>query len=119
MRKDINKLVRDRIPEKIVRVGKNAHIRILDDIEMEKCLERKLVEEVNEYLSDKTVEELADIIEVVYAICKMRGVSKEELEGQRVTKAIANGAFDEQIFLEYTETIGHVSEKGEIIYHSK
>ena len=78
-------------------------MRILDDKEMIKCLENKLQEEVKEDVEDRSVEELADILEVIYALCKMKGVSKEELERTRAIKEIARGSFNEKIFLEYVE----------------
>ena len=103
MRKEHYKLVRDRIPEIIEREGRKPCARILDDNEMIKCLENKLQEEVNEYVEDRSVEELADILEVIYALCKMKGISKEGLEQIRANKEIARGSFNEKIFLEYVE----------------
>lgn len=103
MRKEHYKLVRDRIPEIIEKEGRKPYVRILDDQEMMKCLENKLQEEVNEYVEDRSVEELADILEVIYALCKMKGISKEELEQTRAVKEIDRGLFDEKIFLEYVE----------------
>ena len=103
MRKEHYKLVRDRIPEIIEKEGRKPYVRILDDQEMMKCLENKLQEEVNEYVEDRSVEELADILEVIYALCKMKGISKEELEQTRAVKEIDRGLFDAKIFLEYVE----------------
>jgi len=103
MRKEHYKLVRDRIPEIIERDGKKAYVRTLDDMEMIKYLESKLQEEINEYIEDRSLEELADILEVIYALCKAKGVSKEELERTRAIKERARGSFDKKIFLEYVE----------------
>lgn len=103
MRKDHYKLVRDRIPEIIESEGRTAYVRVLDDSEMIKCLENKLQEEVNEYIEERSVEELVDILEVMYALCKLKGVSREELERTRAIKEIARGSFNEKIFLEYVE----------------
>ena len=103
MRKELNKLVRDRIPETIEQEGRKPHVRVLEEKEMVMHLEAKLQEEVNEYLEDKSVEELADILEVIYALCETKGVSKEELERTRAIKEIARGAFKNRIFLEYVE----------------
>lgn len=103
MRKDYYKLVRDRIPEIIENEGRTVHVHVLDDKQMITCLENKLQEEVNEYIKDRSVEELADILEVIYALCMMKGISKEELERTRTIKEIARGSFDEKIFLEYVE----------------
>ena len=38
----------------------------------ESCLKNKLFEEVNEYLEDESVEELADTLEVIYALCQIK-----------------------------------------------
>lgn len=103
MKKIHNKLVRDFIPEIIEQDGRKASIRILEENEMIKCLENKLQEEVNEYINDHSVEELADILEVMYALCKVKGVSREDLERAREKKEIARGAFNKRIFLEYVE----------------
>lgn len=46
-------------------------------------LEEKLNEEVKEYLEDKSLEEMADVLEVLYSICSARGYTKAELEAER------------------------------------
>lgn len=103
MKKEYNKLVRDRIPETITQSGRMPHVRILDEKEMISCLEAKLVEETNEYIEDKSVEELADILEVIYALCEIKGISKEQLERTRAIKEIARGVFKQRIYLEYVD----------------
>lgn len=62
------KLVRDKIPDIIKASGKIPVTRILDDKEYLEQLERKLDEEVAEFHESKSLEELADILEVVYAL---------------------------------------------------
>lgn len=98
-----NKLVRDRIPEIIENSGKTAHTYLLGDKEYIAELDRKLGEEYAEYQADKNIEELADMLEVIYAIAKARGASVEELERVRKEKAEKNGAFEKRIFLEGVE----------------
>ena len=98
-----NKLVRDKIPEIIERSGKTAHIQILGDDEYVTALEKKLDEECAEFHKDKNVEELADIMEVVYALTKAIGSSPDELERVRKEKAEERGGFGKKIFLEYVE----------------
>ena len=100
-----NKLVRDRIPEIIENVGKIAYTRILGDGEYLTELDRKLGEEFAEYQADKNIEELADMLEVIYAIAKARGVSVDELESIRRAKAEKNGAFEKKVFLEEVEEV--------------
>ena len=60
------KLVRDKIPEIIMAKGNSAVTRLLSDEEFSESLKRKLCEEVNEYLADGTVDELADIYERIF-----------------------------------------------------
>ena len=49
-------------------------------------IEKKLSEEVEEFQNDKNPEELADILEVIYRIAQLRGISKEKLEEIRINK---------------------------------
>jgi predicted house-cleaning noncanonical NTP pyrophosphatase (MazG superfamily) len=97
-----NKLVRDKIPEIIRANGEMPVTRILDDKEYLQELVRKLDEEVAEFKSDMSLEELADIQEVVLALADTIA-NREELEKVRVEKAKARGRFHEKIFLEKTE----------------
>ena len=95
-----NKLVRDKIPEIIEKENKVCDIRILDDDEYLKMVDAKFDEELAEYHKDQNLEELADVLEVLYAATKARGYSLEELEACRKKKADKRGAFEKKIFLE-------------------
>ena len=94
-----NKLVRDRIPEIIKSEGRIVKIKILNDEEYRCELNKKLQEEVNEYIEDNNIEELADIVEVIYGILNSMDVSIEEFEKVRKDKEEKRGAFKEKIFL--------------------
>lgn len=94
-----NKLVRDKIPEIIKKAGKTPEYEILSQAEYIEMLEKKLDEETAEYHASKNVEELADILEVLFAIGKTKGVSPEQLDNIRVEKAEKRGKFDERFFL--------------------
>lgn len=98
-----NKLVRDKIPEIIEEDGKTCKTRILSDEEYIASLEAKLNEEVAEYQADKNLEEMADVLEVLHAICIARGYSLEELEALRAKKVNERGGFLRKIFLECVE----------------
>jgi predicted house-cleaning noncanonical NTP pyrophosphatase (MazG superfamily) len=98
-----NKLVRDKIPDKITCNGGKAAYHILSEEKYIVELDKKLNEEVKEYQADKSLEEMADILEVLHAICKARGYTIEELEAKRKGKVEVNGSFDEKIYLEYVE----------------
>ena len=97
--KQYNKLVRDRIPEIIEASGKNCVTEILSDADHLELLDAKLDEELAEYHKDQNVEELADLLEVIYAAAKARGYTLEQLEVVRAEKASKRGAFEKKILL--------------------
>ncbi|MBT6646181.1 MAG: nucleoside triphosphate pyrophosphohydrolase, partial [Thaumarchaeota archaeon] len=75
-----NKAVRDKIPEIIKESGKNCNVKKLKDSEFLVELEKKLVEELSEYQESKNVDELADILEVIYRISELKGITSDELD---------------------------------------
>lgn len=94
-----DKLVRDKIPEIIERSGKQCEVEILSDEKYLEMIDKKLDEELAEYHKDKNLEELADLLEVIYAATKARGYSIEDLENVRAEKAEKRGGFDKKILL--------------------
>ena len=98
-----NKLVRDKIEEIMIANGAKPITRILSDEEYLKELDKKLLEEVKEYLESGEIEELADIEEVILAILNAKGQTKENLEEIRKKKVLKRGAFNKKLFLEREE----------------
>mgnify|MGYP003293281623 CR=1 FL=1 len=96
---EYDKLIRDRIPEIIEQSGQKCIIERLDNDTYIKYLDQKLNEELTEYLADKSLEELADLLEVIYAVVKARGYSVEELENIRKDKAEKRGGFEKRLRL--------------------
>ena len=94
-----NKLVRDKIPEEIEKQDKQCKFEILKDSEYEKELDKKLLEEVNEYISCHEEKEMADIMEVLKAIKKFRKLSDENIEKIRKSKEEKKGGFYNKIYL--------------------
>lgn len=94
-----HKLVRDKIPEIIKNQGETPHIRILSPEEYTCALEQKLDEETKEFHKEKNLEELADILEVVYALAEDLGATKEELMCVYDKKHEKRGGFRQRIFL--------------------
>ena len=94
-----NKAIRDKIPEIIKESGKNCNVKKLDNSEFLIQLEKKLAEELAEYQESKNVEELADILEVIYRISELKGVVSDELDKIRQKKAEQRGKFDDNLFL--------------------
>lgn len=93
------KLVRDKIPEIIASSGKSCEVEILSDEDYLIMLDKKLTEELAEYQKDKTLEELADLFEVMLAIIKAKGWTPEQLEHIRANKANQRGKFEKKILL--------------------
>lgn len=97
--KTYNKLVRDSIPAIIEATGAICETEILNDNDYLVRLDSKLEEELAEYYHDHSVEELADLLEVVYACAAARGYTREELEAVRAEKAARRGGFEKRILL--------------------
>lgn len=95
-----HKLVRDKIPEIIELDGKKCDIRIASKEEQSELLEKKLQEEVNEFIEDKNLEELADVMEVLFGLAKNLGFSEKELIRKRDEKKAERGGFKEGIVLD-------------------
>ena len=98
-----NKLIRDRIPEIIEASGKRCVCSTLSDEEYLTRLDEKLNEELAEYQESKSMEEIADLLEVIRAVAAARGSSIEEVEAIRRDKAVKRGGFEKRILL--TEVI--------------
>jgi len=99
-----NKLVRDKIPEIIENSGDVAVTHTADDEEYWERVKAKLQEETDEFMRIEDPEELADILEVVYAICDVKGVDREDLEKIRKKKLAERGGFTKKVVLEETKS---------------
>ena len=94
-----NKLDRDRIPEIIQKSGKKCSTEILPEEKYLELIDVKLDEELAEYHRDQNIEELADLLEVIYAAAVARGYTPEDLERVRAEKAAKRGGFEKRILL--------------------
>ena len=95
-----NKLVRDKIPEEINNVkGRKASYRVLNQAEYIQELDKKLFEEAHEFVEEHSIEELADLMEVVLAIMEVKNISIEEVEKARILKQNKKGGFKDKIYL--------------------
>ena len=93
------KLVRDRIPEIIEADGKTCVTKTLSDSRYLEMLDAKLAEELAEYQGSKSLEELADLLEVMRAVVRARGWTWEQLEQVRQKKSAQRGGFEKKILL--------------------
>ena len=106
-----NKLIRDKIPEKIRKNGAEFKIRPLSAREFEKELLKKVGEEASGLLASKTktelVLELADIVAVLNEIKKLKHISEKEMaEAMRVNFA-KKGGFKKKLFLAWSSDTGY------------
>lgn len=103
MDKIYNKLVRDKIPDIIKGNGEDPVIKVLNEDEYKKELEKKLYEEYNEVLSasgQDRLEELADMLEVIAALAKIEGKTLEDVSLIAHQKVLKRGSFNNRIYLE-------------------
>ena len=91
-----NKAIRDKIPKIIEDSGNTCNVKTLDDDQFLAEMEKKLVEELHEYQESKDVEELADILEVIYRISELKGVNLDKTRQEKVEK---RGGFEKNLFL--------------------
>lgn len=99
-----NKLVRDMIPENIdSEPGRKSKYRILDDKEYLIELNKKVIEEANEFIEDNSIEELGDLMEVINAIMKLKDYKMEDVYKVMRAKEEKKGSFNNRIYLEYVD----------------
>ena len=99
MAKQYHKLVRDKIPQIIESTGKTCRTDVLDDVAYLAMLDEKLGEELAEYQESKSLEELADLLEVMEAVVAARGYSWEQLQAVKTEKKAARGGFEDKLLL--------------------
>lgn len=97
--KKYNKLVRDKIPEIIENSGRKAVVEKVSEEAYILLLHKKLEEECKEYIENKDVKELVDLVEVIRAILEYNSVPVKEFEKMRIEKAVNRGTFKERYLL--------------------
>ena len=98
-----NKLIRDNVPSAMSAQGKNFRTHVATPEEYKVKLKEKLIEEVNEFLEDPCLEELADILEVFSALVDAMGYSQDQLAKCMGDKSDEKGTFESKIILETVE----------------
>jgi len=106
-RYNFNKLIRSNLPERMKKEGVYLSGRPLTDEEFAKELKNKLVEEAGEVQDTQSredlIKELADVMEVIETLTSLRGITKEEIEKERLLKCQINGHFLAANFVDYIE----------------
>lgn len=95
------KLVRDNIPQIVENSGRRAHTRVAKSKdEFSALLNQKLQEEGNEFLEAPSVEEAADIYEVLRAMCDLNEISLDDVVVEADRKRSEKGGFTNRVILE-------------------
>ena len=94
------KLVRNRIPQIIIESGKTPRCHIADMSEFKRRLEDKMSEELQEFREEPSVEEAADIYEVLRCLCWLHNISMDSVIEAAAAKRSKRGSFTEGIVLE-------------------
>jgi predicted house-cleaning noncanonical NTP pyrophosphatase (MazG superfamily) len=100
--KVFNKLVRDKIPEIIEQKGEVATYETLTTEDFKAAVADKLVEEALEFKGDPSIEELADVFEVLDAILKAYKIKRSAVVDHQRRKRVARGGFEKRVFLRST-----------------
>lgn len=95
-----NKLIRDKIPDIIKEKGEYPVTHIANKGEYWTKLKEKLLEETKEYIKEENLEELADVLEVIDAICEFKEINKRDLINIQKKKAEKRGKFIDRIILD-------------------
>jgi predicted house-cleaning noncanonical NTP pyrophosphatase (MazG superfamily) len=95
------KLVRDRIPELAAANGQpGIFYQKATEAEFARCLRAKLLEEAQEAATaspNRLIEELGDVLQVLYALATDAGYAAAEVECARVRKARTHGTYTRRI----------------------
>lgn len=106
MRKETNKLIRDKIPELMEKRGQAFELSTMSDVEYRQALLEKLVEEASEAVqapSEELVKELADLYEVIDALLTSFAIDRNLLLEEQVKRRAERGGFEQRLRLLWVE----------------
>lgn len=102
MKKNYNKLVRDRVPEIIQKSGNESKTVILSEEEYQVALREKILEEATEVATaspEELVKEIADLYEVIDTVIATNHLNKETIFQEQEKRKKERGGFEKKIKL--------------------
>ncbi|MGB4076181.1 MAG: nucleoside triphosphate pyrophosphohydrolase [Minisyncoccia bacterium] len=106
-----NKLIRDKIPEKMDSVGAAYETRTLSEEEFEQALLRKVEEEASALpvatSREELIEELADVMDVIDEIKRLKSITNEEMTTAQIKTTGKKGGFKKRLFLLWSANDGY------------
>lgn len=109
-----NKLIRDNYPQIAAKRGQQiVYHEAHTDEEYWMKLKEKLQEEMNEFEKDGTMRSLADVLDVIEAMCVFKHIDLKELDVVRENRRIDLGKFERRLVLEESEKeVGRTQAQG-------
>lgn len=104
-RKDYDKLVRDKIPELIMRAGRRPIFRRVSGAELKEYASAKILEEAREFARSQQTEELIDLLEIIYFCLQLEGISAQEARDLMEQKRRERGGFAGAVVLQSVESL--------------
>jgi predicted house-cleaning noncanonical NTP pyrophosphatase (MazG superfamily) len=98
-----NKLVRDKILDILKKKKVKFEFHVAKEEEFLNRLYEKLIEEINEFKEKPSVDEFADIMEVLESIAREHDFQLEEIKIAKKTKKMNRGGFNKKIVLDFTD----------------
>lgn len=104
---EFNKLIRNKLPPRMVEEGVVVNSHTLNQEEYSLKLKEKLIEEAKEVSLAESIEELkielADVLEVIHALLENYQIPFQEIEQARLEKREINGHFTPETFIHHIE----------------
>ncbi len=99
------KLVRDKIPELIMRSGRRPVFRRVQGAELKRYADAKILEEAKEFSKSGELEELLDLLEAIYFRLQLEGISAQEAHERLMRRRHERGGFEGGVLLERVERL--------------
>ena len=103
MKKEYDKLVRDRIPEIIEEAGKSTRVFQVSGNLLREYALKKLREEIEEFIENPCAEEAADVMEILNFICHRLGIRETTILAETLSKRVKRGGFEQGFVLDWVE----------------